>query len=179
MSTSPSGPRRCGGGSTQPAHSPLPPSMCRTQGEGPKGAQGPGLFGRPRGADPGLTTPSHGEILRHEALRCPVVSTPTPEDTDLCVCPDESVRQSVMSDSLQPHGMQLSRLPCPWDSPDKNTGVRCHALLQEIFPTQGSNPGLSNRRQILYRLSHQGSPSWCYKGMSLVPSCKWEEDQML
>ena len=61
--------------------------------------------GRPRGADPGLTTPSHGEILQHEARRCQVVSTPTPEDTDLCVCPDESVRQSVMSDSLQPHGM--------------------------------------------------------------------------
>ena len=37
--------------------------------------------GRPRGADPGLTTPSHGESLQHEALRCRVVSTPTLEDT--------------------------------------------------------------------------------------------------
>ena len=43
------------------------------------------------------------------------------------------------------------------DSPDKNTGVGCHVLL-EIFPTQGSNPGLSHCRQILYHLSHQGSP---------------------
>ena len=33
-------------------------------------------------------------------------------------------------------------MPCPWDSPGKNTGVGCHALLQGIFPTQGSNPGL-------------------------------------
>ena len=33
------------------------------------------------------------------------------------------------------------RLLCPWDSPGKNTGVDCHALLQGIFPTQGSNPG--------------------------------------
>ena len=43
------------------------------------------------------------------------------------------------------------------DSPGKNTGVGCHALLQGIFPTQGSNPGLLHCRQILYRLNHQGS----------------------
>ena len=43
------------------------------------------------------------------------------------------------------------------DFPDKNTGVGCHVLL-EIFPTQGSNPGLVHSRQILYPLSHQGSP---------------------
>ena len=41
------------------------------------------------------------------------------------------------------------------DSPGKNTGVGCHALLQGIFPTQGSNPGLLHCRQILYHLSHQ------------------------
>ena len=35
------------------------------------------------------------------------------------------------------------------DSPGKNTGIGCHALLQGIFPTQGSNPGLSQCRQIL------------------------------
>ena len=44
------------------------------------------------------------------------------------------------------------------DSPGKNTGVGCHALLQGIFPTQGSNPGLLHCRWILYRLSHQESP---------------------
>ena len=33
-------------------------------------------------------------------------------------------------------------LLCPWDSPGKNTGIRAHFLLQEIFPTQGSNPRL-------------------------------------
>ena len=44
------------------------------------------------------------------------------------------------------------------DSPGKNTGVGCHALLQGIFPTQGSNPGLPHCRQIRYHLSHQGSP---------------------
>ena len=44
------------------------------------------------------------------------------------------------------------------DFPSKNTGMVCHALFQEIFPTQESNPGLPHCRQILYRLSHQGSP---------------------
>ena len=44
------------------------------------------------------------------------------------------------------------------DSPGKNARVGCHALPQGIFPTQASNPGLSHCRQILYRLSHQGSP---------------------
>ena len=44
------------------------------------------------------------------------------------------------------------------DSPSKYTGVSCHALLQGIFPTQGSNPGLLHCRQILSHLSHQRSP---------------------
>ena len=41
--------------------------------------------------------------------------------------------------TLQPRGSQPARLCCPWDSPGKNTGVGCHAFLQGIFPTQGSN----------------------------------------
>ena len=45
------------------------------------------------------------------------------------------------------------------DFPGKNTGVGCHVLLQGIFPIQGSNPGLPHCGQILYHLSHQGSPS--------------------
>ena len=44
------------------------------------------------------------------------------------------------------------------DSPGKNTGVGCHAFLQEIFPTQRSNPGLPHCRWILYCLSHQRRP---------------------
>ena len=43
----------------------------------------------------------------------------------------------------------------PGDSPGKNIGVGCHALLQGIFPTQGSNPGFPHCRRILYHLSHQ------------------------
>ena len=38
--------------------------------------------------------------------------------------------ESVVSDSVQPHRRQPTRLLCPWDSPGKNTGVGCHSLLQ-------------------------------------------------
>ena len=44
------------------------------------------------------------------------------------------------------------------DCPGKNTGVGCHVLLQGIFPTQGSDPGLPHSGQILYCLNHHGSP---------------------
>ena len=59
-----------------------------------------------------------------------------------------------MSDSLQPHGLYS-----PWNSPGQSIGVGSLSLLQEIFPTQGLNPGLMRCRQILYQLSHQGSPA--------------------
>ena len=59
---------------------------------------------------------------------------------------------------LRPRGLWPTRLLRPWDSPGKNTGVGCHFLLQGIFPTQGSNPGLPHCRQTLWSLSHQGSP---------------------
>ena len=50
--------------------------------------------------------------------------------------------RSVISDSLRPHGLQPVRFLCPWDSPGKNTEVGCLALLQRIFPAQGSSPRL-------------------------------------
>ena len=46
----------------------------------------------------------------------------------------------------------------PWNSPGQNTGVSSLSLLQGIFPTQGSNPGLLHCRWILYQLSHKESP---------------------
>ena len=64
----------------------------------------------------------------------------------------ESESCSVVSNSLQPHGLYI-----PWNSPGQNTGVGCCSLLQGIFPTQGSNPGLPHCRWIPYQLSHKGS----------------------
>ena len=53
----------------------------------------------------------------------------------MCVC----VSCSVLSISLSSHGLQPTRLFCPWNCPGKNTCVGCHWLLQGIVPTQGSN----------------------------------------
>ena len=58
-----------------------------------------------------------------------------------------------MSDSLRPQGLYS-----PWSSLGQNTGVSSLSLQQGIFPTKGLNPGLPHCRQILYKLSHQGSP---------------------
>ena len=66
---------------------------------------------------------------------------------------NQSESWSVMSDSLPPHGLYS-----PWDSPGQTTGVGGLSLLQGIFPTQGSNPGLPHCGWILYQLSHEGSP---------------------
>ena len=74
-------------------------------------------------------------------------------------CISKSREVLVMSLSLWPHGLP-TRCLCPWNSLGKNTGVGCHFLLQGIFPTQGSNPGLLHCRQMLYHLSHQGSHQW-------------------
>ena len=61
----------------------------------------------------------------------------------VCVCLYLCVIScSVMSDSLQLHGREPTRLLCPWDFPGKNTGLGCHFLLQGIFPIQGLNPYL-------------------------------------
>ena len=65
----------------------------------------------------------------------------------------ESESCSVVSDSLRPHGLYS-----PWNSPGQDTGVSSLSLLQAIFPTQVSNPGLPHCRQILFQLSHQGIP---------------------
>ena len=79
---------------------------------------------------------------------------------------NETEVQSTVSESVSCCHIRLfvtpwtvaTRLLCPWDSPGKNTGVGCHSLLQGIFLAQGSNLGFSHFRQILYHLSHQGSP---------------------
>ena len=76
--------------------------------------------------------PSHTHTLCLVAQLCPTLGGPMD-----CSLPGSSV-----------HG----------DSPGKNTGLDCHALLQGIFPTQGSNPGLPQCKWILHHLSYQGSP---------------------
>ena len=50
---------------------------------------------------------------------------------------------SVMSNSSRRHGLQPTRLLCPWDFPGKSTGVRCHCLLPEIMRTSNLQPSLT------------------------------------
>ena len=69
---------------------------------------------------------------------------------------------------LQPQGLQPARLLCPWDFPGRNTGVGCHALLQGIFLTQGSN------LHLLMTLALAGgfftaSATWEARNMSTTP----------
>ena len=65
---------------------------------------------------------------------------------------NDSESSSVVSNSLRTHGLYS-----PWVSPGQNTGAGSLSLLQGIFPTQGSNPGLPHCKNILYQLSYQGS----------------------
>ena len=69
------------------------------------------------------------------------------------------VRSLVMSNSVTLWTV-ATRLPCPWDSPGKNTGVNCHALPPGIFLTQGLNLHL-------LRLLH-------LQAGSLTTSATWE-----
>ena len=75
------------------------------------------------------------------------------------VCYCAVLSHSVMSTLCDPLDGSPSGSSVYGHSPDKNSRVDCHALFEGMFPTQGSNPGLSHCKQILYRLSHQGSPS--------------------
>ena len=80
---------------------------------------------------------------------------------------------SVMSNSSQALGLYS-----PWNSPGQNIGVGILSLLQGIFPTQGSNPGLPQCRQILYQLSHKRTPrilEWVAYSFSWVSS--WPRNQ--
>ena len=74
-----------------------------------------------------------------------------------------SVSHSVISNSLQPHGLLPARFLCPWDSPGNNTGVGSHSFLQGIFLTQGSSPGLLYCRQFPCHLSFPFREAWIYE----------------
>ena len=56
----------------------------------------------------------------------------------LSITNSQNLLKLMSIESVMPYNYLI--LLCPWDSADKNTGVGCHALFQEIFPTQGSNP---------------------------------------
>ena len=79
----------------------------------------------------------------------------------------------VMFNSLKLCGLQPARLPHPWGSPGKNTEVGCYALLQGIFPTQGSNPHLLGLLCLLHWQAGSlpvvlpGKPIYLYTGIQI------------
>ena len=122
----------------------------------------PGMEPRPLQWEQSLSRWTTGEVPLPSFIFClfltlspSVVPFPLAQKITL---PFKSVSRSVVPNSLWPHGLQPTRLVCPWHFPSTDTGVDCHFLLQGIFPTQGSNLGLLHCRQILYRLSYKGSP---------------------
>ena len=72
---------------------------------------------------------------------------------------------SLVPDSLRPPGPQPARLLCPWDSPGRNPGVGCHALLQGIFPTQELKPHLLKWQEAIFFFPHlatcEEALTWC------------------
>ena len=67
-----------------------------------------------------------------------------------CLAAAAAAAAKLLQSCLTLCRLQPDRLLCPWDFPDQNTGVGCHALLHGIIPTMGWNPGLLHCRQILY-----------------------------
>ena len=98
--------------------------------------------------------PTGGDVCTHTAdsLHCTV------ETNQHCKATIGGGLVAKSCRTLATHGLWPARLLCPWDSPGKNTGVGSHFLLQGIFPTQESNLGLLHCRQMIYRLSYEGSP---------------------
>ena len=108
-------------------------------------------------------------ILPNDVPDCCIVSFSfsTFSKTQMWLC---LVAQSCPS-LCNPIGCSPSGSSVRGDSPVKNTGLGCHVLLQGIFPTQGSNPGLSHCRWILYGWAtreaygknQHGTNSWNHK----------------
>ena len=94
----------------------------------------------------GLPFPTPGDLpnpgTKPTYLVCPALASGFFTTWEASKSPSVQFSRSVVYDSLQPHGLQPTRLLCPRNFPGKNTGVGCHFLLQGIFPTQRSNPHL-------------------------------------
>ena len=101
------------------------------------------------------------QYLFHEYMSCLLEKIKYPDgriyvpDNDYCCREAQSLRSYVTCYSSMDCSLLAS---CLWNSPDKNTRVGSHSLLQGIFPIQGLNVGLLHCRQILYSVGHHGSP---------------------
>ena len=93
-----------------------------------------------------------GDVYTHIAASCCCKAETDQHCKAIMCCVLRLVTQSCLT-LCDPIDDCLPGFSVHGDSPGKNTGVGCHALLQRIFPTQGLNPGLPHCKQILYHLS--------------------------
>ena len=145
--------------SSQPHFNSIPRRCLVSGGKFPLSRWAPAEVSGPN--NPGVTTSSSITLPRHHSWGA----------RNAHGGPHVVMLQVVVAQSLRPHGLQPTRLPCPWDSPGKNTSVDCLSLLQGISLTQGLNLGLWHCRQILSHLSHQGSP---HTNISMQGPASWE-----
>ena len=91
----------------------------------------------------------------------------------VCIC-CRCLVASIVSHSVGSYGLQPARLLCSWDSLGKSTREGCHTLLQGIFLTEGSNPGLLHCRHILYHWATREVPPICiYPPFGLPSHSEW------
>ena len=88
-----------------------------------------------------------------------------PTESSFCIASPLLSRVCVLVTQPCPR-LQLTKFLRPWDFPGKNTGVGCHCLLQGVFLTQGSNPGVQHSRQILYPLRYREASILLHQGNS-------------
>ena len=102
------------------------------------------------------------------AIHCSVEELETHIPPWPSTAPTQGHSVSSNSDCSPP---EPTRFLSPWDFPGKNTGIGRHSLLQGILPTQELNPYLLHCKQILYCLSHQGSPTCMHMLEKIFPFC--------
>ena len=110
-----------------------------------------------------LVIPSNYLILCHPLLLPPSIFPIIRvflNESVLCI---RQPKYWSFSFSISPSNEYSGSLNSPWNSLGQNAGVGSLSLLQGIFPTQGSNPGLPHCRQILNQLSHKGNPEASFR----------------
>ena len=110
-----------------------------------------------------LVIPSNYLILCHSLLLPPSIFPIIRvflNESVLCI---RQPKYWSFSFSISPSNEYSGSLNSPWNSLGQNAGVGSLSLLQGIFPTQGSNPGLPHCRQILNQLSHKGNPEASFR----------------
>ena len=103
----------------------------------------------------------------------PFHSFPLSYCTFHCVCVHAKSLLSCLTLCNPMNPMEPTRFLCPWNYPGKNTGVGCHFLLQEIFPTQGWNPGFLHAGRFRTIWATREAPCVLVTGRLRIHMARW------